>query len=60
VGDPQAPETVHYQGLFIANYKQYVIGKSIDSLNLSEVSGSSLTSSGFNAAVAEIKAQASA
>ncbi len=60
VGDPQAPETVRYQGMFIANYKPLVIGKSIDSLSLTHVSGSSLTSSGFNAAVAEIKAQASA
>jgi len=58
VGDPQVPETRRYQGIFIANYKQYVIGKNIGTLSLSQVSGSSLTSSGFNAAVAQIKAQA--
>lgn len=50
----------HYQGVFIANYKPLVIGKNIDDVVLSKVSGSSLTSGGFNQALTKIKAQATA
>ncbi len=57
-GNPQVRETVRYQDMFISNFKQYVIGKKIDTLSLSRVSGSSLTSGGFNSAVAQIKTQA--
>jgi uncharacterized protein with FMN-binding domain len=49
-----------YQSQFIASYKSQVVGKSLDSLQLSKVSGSSLTSQGFNDAVAQIKAKAKA
>ncbi len=55
---PLIPESRRYQDLFISAYKQYVIGKSLDSISLSRVSGSSLTSGGFNEAVAKIKVQA--
>ena len=47
-----------YQKRFIDSYKTLVVGKSIDSLQLDTVSGSSLTPMGFNDAVAQIKAQA--
>lgn len=49
-----------YQSMFIGGYKAYVIGKSIDSINLDAVSGSSLTPEGFNDAVAKIKTEAQA
>lgn len=57
-GDPQAPETKQYQGEFIAGIADVVEGKSIDELNVSRVAGSSLTSSGFNKALEDIKEQA--
>jgi len=49
-----------YQNIFIANYKQYVIGKNIASVNLGKISSSSLTPIGFNDALLKIKAQAKA
>jgi uncharacterized protein with FMN-binding domain len=50
----------NYQNIFISGYKQYVIGKNIADVNLTRVSGSSLTPIGFNNALAQIKAQAKA
>lgn len=50
----------NYQRRFIADYKPYVVGRKLDSAQLSAVSGASLTSNGFNAALAKIKAQAQA
>lgn len=50
----------HYQGLFISGYKQYVIGKNINTIQLDKVSGSSLTPAGFNSAVSKIEVQAKA
>jgi len=47
-----------YQGQFIAGYKSEVVGRSIDSIKLNRVSGSSLTSQGFNDAIETIKSQA--
>jgi uncharacterized protein with FMN-binding domain len=49
-----------YQANFISGYKQYVTGKKIDSISLSRVSGSSLTSNGFNNALKAIESQAKA
>lgn len=49
-----------FQSDFIAGYKSLVVGKSIDSIHLSRVSGSSLTSQGFNEALNSIKSQAKA
>lgn len=57
-GDPQAPETEQYQGAFIGGIAEEVVGVAIDDLEVSRVSGSSLTSGGFNAAVEDIKSQA--
>ncbi len=50
--------SVRYQDKFISGYKQYVIGKNIADVQLSRVSGSSLTPEGFNNALATIKSQA--
>ncbi|MEI6480476.1 MAG: calcium-binding protein [bacterium] len=47
-----------YQQVFANNYKTYVVGKNIDSINLDVISGSSLTPIGFNDALAQIKAKA--
>ena len=49
-----------YQSRFVSGYKQYVLGKNIASVNLTSVSGSSLTPIGFDNALAQIKAQAKA
>lgn len=49
-----------YQEQFIENYKQKVVGKKVDQVSLSKVSGSSLTSQGFNDALAEIRSEAKA
>ncbi|MBA3724323.1 MAG: calcium-binding protein [Candidatus Levybacteria bacterium] len=43
---------------FAANYKTQVIGKNIDEIQLTKVSGSSLSPKGFNDAVTQIKAEA--
>ena len=43
---------------FEAAYKTEVIGKSLDSINLSRVGGASLTTAAFNKALLEIKADA--
>ena len=43
---------------FAANYKSFVLGKSIDEVELTKVSGSSLTPNGFNDAIEKIKVQA--
>lgn len=57
---PQDRSSEYYQNDFAKNYKTYVEGRSLDTINLSRVSGSSLTSGGFNKALAEIKKQAKA
>jgi hypothetical protein len=49
-----------YQNLFIASYKNQVIGKNLNDIKLSTVAGSSLTSQGFNDAVNQIEQQAKA
>lgn len=55
-----SPKSTRYMGLFMANYKTYVIGKNIDSIQLDKVSGSSLTPKGFNDALSKIKVEAKA
>jgi uncharacterized protein with FMN-binding domain len=49
-----------FQTKFASGISDAVVGKSIDELNVSKVSGSSLTSTGFNAAIDDIKADAKA
>ncbi len=56
--EAKSPTSVQFQNEFINNYKQFVTGKSIADLKLSKVSGSSLTGTGFNAAIEKIKADA--
>jgi hypothetical protein len=50
--------SIRMQDQFAAGYKQYVIGKNIKDIQITKVSGSSLTPEGFNDAVAKIKVQA--
>jgi uncharacterized protein with FMN-binding domain len=52
-------DSAEYQAAFRGGYKPLVTGKKIDAIQLSRVSGSSLTSRGFNAALEQIKTQAS-
>jgi|GEM_PF-1190236 len=54
------PASVRNQGQFAAGYRQLVVGKPLDELNLRTVNGSSLTPKGFMDAVAKIKVQAAA
>lgn len=49
-----------FQSEFIDGYKTLVVGKNINDIHLSRVSGSSLTSNGFNNALEQIKSQAKA
>jgi uncharacterized protein with FMN-binding domain len=49
-----------FQAKFASGISDEVVGKSLDELNVSKVAGSSLTSTGFNAAIEEIKADAKA
>jgi hypothetical protein len=55
---PASGTSEEYQSLFKSNYKNQVVGKALSSISLSRVSGSSLTSSGFNQAVSKIKSEA--
>lgn len=56
--EPTDKEAAEYQNMFKSGYKSQITGKSIDDISLSRVSGSSLTSEGFNSAVNQIKQQA--
>ncbi len=52
------PNSVKFQGLFVSGYQPLVVGKNIDEVQLTKVSGSSLAPGGFNEALSEIKEQA--
>lgn len=56
---PSNPNTKKFQGQFASGIATQIVGKKLDDLNVSNVSGSSLTSGGFNQAVEAIKSQAS-
>ncbi|HSA84410.1 MAG TPA: hypothetical protein VLF20_06030 [Patescibacteria group bacterium] len=58
VGHATDPNSKRFQGEFGADYKTQVIGKPIDEVLLTKVSGSSLTPKGFNDAIEKIKAEA--
>lgn len=60
VGTATDPTAQQHQGEFIGGIADAVVGKPIDDIQVSKVSGSSLTSGGFNKAVEEIKAEAAA
>ncbi len=51
-------ESVYWQEKFIADYKILVVGKKINEVKLTKVSGSSLTPKGFMDALAKIETQA--
>lgn len=53
-------DSAEYQAMFKQGIASQVVGKKIDELNVSRVSGSSLTSTGFNNALDTIKQQAQA
>lgn len=57
-GRAQDATSQRFQGEFADNYKQLIVGKNIDEVSLTKVSGSSLTPIGFTEALEEIKAQA--
>jgi len=52
------PNARQYQAMFASGISSVVVGKDIDSLGVSRVAGSSLTSGGFRAALAAIEKQA--
>jgi len=57
VSDPPStdPTSKNWDNRFISDYKQYVIGQALSTLNLSNTSGASLTTAGFNNAVTQIR-----
>ena len=58
VGLATRPESKFNQGKFISGVKTLVIGKKLNEVTLSKVSGSSLTPKGWNDAVTKIQSQA--
>ena len=52
------PQSDRYQDIFIGGFKQFVVGKKLAEINVTKVSGSSLTGIGFNDAVSKIKVEA--
>lgn len=54
------PESKRWQETFISGYESMVVGKKIEDISLTKVSGSSLTPKGFMDALAKIEAQAKA
>ncbi len=59
-GDPQARESEQYQSQFSGGISDEVVGKNVDEISVTRVSGSSLTSGGFMEALELIKAEAAA
>jgi hypothetical protein len=57
-GDSPNPVSSKFIKQFIAGYKVQVVGKNIDAVNLTTVSGSSLTPFGFKAALDQVKKDA--
>lgn len=58
VGHGDNPDSKRYQGEFIGGIADVVVGQDIDELSVDRVAGSSLSSSGFKAALQNIKTQA--
>lgn len=59
-GSATRGDSAEYQSAFLSGYKSQVVGKSISSISLSRVAGSSLTSDGFNKALDSIENDAKA
>lgn len=53
-----SPTGSQYQKQFIGGFKSEVVGRNVDDVELTTVSGSSLTPQGFNDAIDQIKQQA--
>lgn len=60
VSNATRPISKKMQAAFIGGYKEQVIGKKLEELDLKKVSSSSLAPKGFNDAVEKIKAEAKA
>lgn len=59
VSDSKSPKSLRFQGLFLEGVKEEIIGKKLaDVGEFTRVNGSSLTATGFNQAIAEIKGAA--
>ena len=56
--NPNNPTTANYQGQFASGIGDLVIGEDIDTLDVTVVAGSSLTSNGFREAITAIKTDA--
>lgn len=56
--NPNNPTTANYQGQFADGIAAIVVGEDIDTLDVTVVAGSSLTSNGFREALTLIKADA--
>lgn len=56
--NPNNPTTANYQGQFADGIGDIVVGQDIDTLDVTVVAGSSLTSNGFREALNAIKADA--
>lgn len=52
------PQAMGFQQKFASGIADAIVGKDIDTLNVSRIAGSSLTSGGFNKAIESIKAEA--
>jgi hypothetical protein len=57
-GGDKVGESSKYQNRFMSAYQSQVIGKKLDTIKLSRVGGASLTTGGFNDAIAKVKAAA--
>ena len=57
-GNATDPEAKQYEAKFVSGIDALVVGKPISSLDVTNVAGSSLTSSGFAAAISDIIGQA--
>jgi len=55
---PSNPNTKKFQGEFASGIAAQIVGRDVDELKVSKVSGSSLTSGGFNDALEQIKSKA--
>jgi uncharacterized protein with FMN-binding domain len=55
---PSNSNTEKFQGEFAGGIQSQIVGRKLDEIQVSKVAGSSLTSGGFNQAVASIKSQA--
>ena len=57
-GGADDPTSQRFQGEFAEGYKAMIVGKNVNEVNLSKVSGSSLTPKGFTDALNKIKTEA--